>query len=333
MRISLRSISDKIRAAMKRDNMRIRNAFKIAVANFSLVFKTLLFKAIAFALFALIIGLILNVRLKPVLDCAAGIWEEIKATFASAYAGQETSLVAVSDRLDKLTAYLSSNVGSLALTAVIIIISSYAFRFVSGVSDCALIILVSEYMTGLSRPHFIATIIENLKKILVYQLINALITLICDAVTVAVAIALAKVLLGVSALLSVFVVALTFVAVGALTRTVLSQIATNVLSGEGKTWALIVRGLKSEKGYFGKMYAEYLVLTVLILYFSLSVGVFTLGVGTLLFGPFAALLLACVKEVDYFTINKRKYFLHYDSIVVPKELRENDENLLNEVDI
>jgi hypothetical protein len=49
--------------------------------------------------------------------------------------------------------------------------------------------------------------------------------------------------------------------------------------------------------------------------------------------PFASLLLVTMKTVDYFTINKKKYFVDYDTIFVPKELRENDENLLSDVDI
>ena len=40
-----------------------------------------------------------------------------------------------------------------------------------------------------------------------------------------------------------------------------------------------------------------------------------------------------MRQVDYFTINKMKYFIDYDNIIVPKELRENDEQLLNKVEI
>ena len=40
-----------------------------------------------------------------------------------------------------------------------------------------------------------------------------------------------------------------------------------------------------------------------------------------------------MRLVDNYTINKKKYFIDYDNIIVPKELRENDEQLLNKVDI
>ncbi len=60
---------------------------------------------------------------------------------------------------------------------------------------------------------------------------------------------------------------------------------------------------------------------------------FTLGVGTVIISSFYALMISCMRLVDNYTINKKKYFIDYDNIIVPKELRENDEQLLNKVDI
>ena len=40
-----------------------------------------------------------------------------------------------------------------------------------------------------------------------------------------------------------------------------------------------------------------------------------------------------MKTVDYYVIHTRKYFIDYDNIVVPKELRENDEQMLKDVEI
>ena len=37
--------------------------------------------------------------------------------------------------------------------------------------------------------------------------------------------------------------------------------------------------------------------------------------------------------VDYYTIKRKKYFITYDDIVIPKELRTDGEQLLNKVDI
>ena len=81
------------------------------------------------------------------------------------------------------------------------------------------------------------------------------------------------------------------------------------------------------------MLASYVAAALIIVYLYVSVSIFTFGVGLLLVVPFISLLIVCMKTVDYFTINKKKYFVDYDTIVVPKELRENDENLLSDIEI
>ena len=95
----------------------------------------------------------------------------------------------------------------------------------------------------------------------------------------------------------------------------------------------ILDGFAPKKKYFVKMFSAYFAVTVGLIYLHVSVSFFTLGVGELITIPFASLLLVTMKTVDYFTIHKKKYFVDYDTIVVPKELRENDEKLLSDIDI
>ena len=40
-----------------------------------------------------------------------------------------------------------------------------------------------------------------------------------------------------------------------------------------------------------------------------------------------------VRFVDYYTVNVKKYYVTFDNIVIPKELRTKGEQLLNQVDI
>ena len=62
-------------------------------------------------------------------------------------------------------------------------------------------------------------------------------------------------------------------------------------------------------------------------------GIALVGVGTVLVSSFCALMIVAMRLVDYYIIHVKKYFIDYDNIIIPKELRENDEQLLNKVDI
>jgi hypothetical protein len=189
-------------------------------------------------------------------------------------------------------------------------------------------------MTDMSHRGYIVVMIENLKKILVYQLIDAVSTVIWSAFVCVVVwgvFSLAKLIMPIAAL---FACGLTITLAMSFYCTVFSQVMANVLIGEHKSLKrAILDGFAPKKKYFVKMFSAYFAVTVGLIYLHVSVSFFTLGVGELITIPFASLLLVTMKTVDYFTINKKKYFVDYDTIFVPKELRENDEGLLSDVDI
>ena len=314
--------------------MRIRNAFKISVSNYSLVFKNLLFKLIVFALVSFVAGLILRLRISDFFMRLKDIFDEIKEIAVSVYNGNvDSSFTGLRENLDGFYQYLSSNIGNLIGTGVILSIAVFVYRYLSGMGDCAVMISVNEYMTSMSRGRFVVTIIERLGKIAVYQLIDVLFTLLFDVLTVFVVIGVGALTMNVSVVLFLFLAIAVAVCFRALRSTVISQVMANILIVGKSLKEGFVDGIVPPKGYFGKMFVGYLTVTIIYFYLVVTSALFTFGVATILLIPFFSLLYASMREVDYFTINKKKYFIDYDNIVVPKELRENDENLLNNIDI
>ncbi len=312
--------------------MRISNAFRISIANFGLVFKNLLYKIIVFALFIATVSLTLNIGLKPLTGYIADILHEIKSVFLSVFSGGIT-LSAIRETFGKLMEYLSSHIGDIVLTGVILVLITYVFMFLGGISDCVLTILIREYMTSVSHLSFMRVLIENLKRIVVYQLISALINILCDAFIMFFAILFISLTYSFMPILSIFFGIAILVAFYALMQTITGQMTAHYFTENAKIGESIKKAFKTDKASFGKMYACYVTVILAMFYLMISVTVFTFGVGMVLLVPICSLLLVSIKEVDYFTINKRKYFIDYDNIVVPKELRDNDEKLLNDIEI
>ena len=314
--------------------MRLINAFKIAVNNYALVFKNLVYKVIVFLLFTVVVSLILKVRIKPVYEQFQPVLAELKKIFLSLADGTlSAQTVSLKSAFVAFVEYLSENVGSIVLTVAIVVIALYLFRFLSGVSDAVLTILVNDYMSSLSRMRYLSILAENLKRILVYQLIDALISLVWDALIGAVGYFLFLGILNLVPRASVFVTGTLFVFAFAVKQTCMSQIMANILIAGDKPAAAIGKGLRLGKQNFFRMLSTYFTTSVLLLYLGITVSLFTAGIGNLIFLPFASLFIVCLKQVDYFVNNKKKYFIDYDTIIVPKELRENDEQLLSDVDI
>ncbi len=316
--------------------MRTRNALKIAIGNYSLVFKNLLYKAIVFVIFGLLMGLTLSItldkfieQLTPVGKSLINLITEIVkgGDHASAISGVKSTFGAFKD-------FLADNIGSLVLMVIILVVLAVLYRFLTGVSDCTLMILVGGHMTGMAHRGYVAVMIENLKSILVYQLIDALSSIIWSLFVGLLTWGVFTLFIRTMPILVLF--GCSFVIIGAISIycTVFSQVMANVLIGDYKSVKrAFLDGIIPKKEYFGRMFAAYLTVVVVLVYLHVSVTFATFGVGEIILIPFASLLIVSMKTVDYFTINKKKYFIDYDNIVVPKELRENDESLLSDVDI
>ena len=313
--------------------MKIRNSFKISIANFGLVFKNLLYKAIIFLLFFVVTVLVLSKILKPITAYVADIWQELKNFFISLYNGEEATLAPLRDSVGGMLSYIGSHTGSLVLTGIITLLAVYVYKFLSGISDCVLTFLIEDYMSSVSHLSFVRILTENLKKILVYQLISTLFTIVYDIIVIAVVVGIVSALISSLSVFAILLTGVVMVLLYALMHTLKNQVMVNMLVENLGVKAAIRKGLTFSKASFWKMYVAYLTVIIIAFYLTVSVTVFTLGVGTLLILPFVSLFLACVRCVDYYTVNKKKYFIDYDTIVVPKELRDNDEELLNEVEI
>ncbi len=311
--------------------MRIRNALKIALGKFGLVFKDLLFKAIIFVVFAGIITLVLELSLHPVIEMVQKLAADAFAVFRDLFTGQAVTDVLSAD-LEQILGYLSAHTGGIVWTAVAIILLVYAFRFFLGVSDCTLLILIDEHLASLSHRPYLGVMFDNLGRIVKYQLIEALSAIVVTAASLAISYGI---LLGLSAvpLIGIFLTVLVISLIRGFYCTVMSRIMSLMLTEKKSFRESAVKAFGGERGFFFKSFATYVTYNVLSMYLIVTMTVFTLGVGLFIAVPFISVLLACLRQIDHYTVNKKKYFVDYDNISVPKELRENDENLLNDVDI
>ena len=316
--------------------MRLRNTLKIAIANYALVIKNLIYKIIVMAIFSLALWLTLKLALKDLVMRARPVLQSLWEVIVAMVNGEDhdVAIMHLVTNFTGLKEYVASHVGGLVWTGLAVVLFGVLYRFFSGISDCTLMILVNGHMTDMSHRGYIVVMIENLKKIIVYQLIDAVASAIWNCLIGLIVLGIFSLIRLILPIAALFACGFTICIAMAFYCTVFSQVMANVLIGEHKSFkSAIVDGFKPKKGYFVKMISAYFAVTVGLIYLHVTFTLFTLGVGEIILIPFASLLLVTMKTVDYFTINKKKYFVDYDTIFVPKELRENDENLLSDIDI
>lgn len=317
--------------------MRVINAFKIAIGNFGLVFKNILYKTIIFALFATAVWFTLNISLTPFIEQLKPVLQDVAEIIKALLRGQSgvsaTNSSNLTAHFNEFLAYISANVGSIVIAALICVLIVYLYRFFAGLSDCTLMILVDGHMSSLSHRGYLGVMFENLKKIVVYQLIDAVLAIVYYAVVFFVEFILFKFLAPYLTVIVVFLGVCILVFSVGIYSSCLSQVMANMIVGGLGVKQAFIKGLHPGKKYFWRMFSAYLSVNLIYVYLFISMGVFTLGAGSVLIAAFFTLMTVCMRLIDYYTINVKRYFIDYDNIVVPKELRENDEQLLNDVEI
>ena len=306
--------------------MRVINALKIAINNFGLVFKNLLYKTIVFIVFATGVWLTLKISLKPFIENLQPVIQDVIEIIKGIVRGNNevlaTDSASLNAHFNEFVQYLKAHVGSIAATGIICVLIVYLYRFVAGISDATLMILVDGHMSSLSHRKYLGVMFENLKKIVVYY-----------SIVGAIEYFLVGYLISYATAVVLFVGACVLVFAATLYSTCLSQVMTNMIIGGMGVKAAFAKGLFPQRKYFWKMFAAYLSVIIAYVYLAVSSIVFTFGVGTVLVSSFCALMIVAMRLVDYYIIHVKKYFIDYDNIIIPKELRENDEQLLNKVDI
>ena len=318
--------------------MRVRNVFGIVTRNYALYFKTLLYKFVVFAIFAVATVLVLQVRMQDLYDAFYPVVQDVLETIKSLFSSVGTT--ASSDATAQLTAhwndflaFVSKNYDSFAVTALLLFLIVFLYRFFCEIADCVAMITLDGHMSSLIKAPYFQTLFANLRSILKFVAIEVIFA--CAYAVIVGAASYGLILLlyrNLPILLPFFILLFVFACQG-LYNTFTSQFMANAIIAKKSLKFSLKEGLRPKKKYFWKMYASYTLINVIVFYLFASSVVFTFGVGTVFLIPLSSIFVCGMKTMDYYVINTRKYFIDYDNIVIPKELRENDEQLLKDVEI
>ena len=236
--------------------MRLRNALKIAIANYALVLKNLIYKIIVIAIFSLTLGLILKLALKPFIEQLRPVFKSLWQVVVAIVNGEnhEIATTLLKDNFFVFRQYISNHIGGLVWTAIIILIFGIIYRFLIGISDCTLMILVNGHMTDMSHRGYVVVMIENLKKIVIYQLIDAVSSVLWSTLVFFVVWGVFRLTAMIMPLASLFACGFTITIAMSFYCTVFSQVMANVLLGEHKNIkSAVLEGIVPKKAYFLKM--------------------------------------------------------------------------------
>ncbi len=321
--------------------MKITNAIKIAMANKFLCCKTLLYKAVIVFLCVLSLSLFASIVINPILNSeeVSNILDTMRQivkdfllmnpkTDGSAYSE------ALKSSFNVLLDFIKNMTGEIFWVSLAMVVIVYLTVFLLGLADYSIGVNVNEHMTSILHAGFFGTLFDNFKKASIYSLYRTLLLFVYNSIVfsvVAVVVIYTSKWFGLYTITVIFFIFFVSNALRyAFTGLVLPKM---VCENKGVITAFKESIKPSEFSQFASRFLSYLLMSITAYVISCLSSLITFNVALIVVIPLSSVAFTSLRFIDYYAINQKKYYVTYDEIVVPKQLRENDEHLLNKVDI
>lgn len=307
--------------------MKLRNALRILMDNFSNTYKFLLYRVVTGALFFGLIYAVLNIGLHAILTSPEikEIIELIGKFFESLVSGRTSYLETFRDTfLEACRAFialLGENVGSIVGSILMICLLYLISRFLNGVALFAIGSIFNDKMSLYTKTSFSAAYFKNLGRAMLYHVIYVPVSFVYDLLVIAFCWffffftpslmsgwSIASVLVG----LSVSIAA--FLCLQALKMTIVSAWIPATIAEENGVIGGLKTCLKGLGKDFGGRFSNFLLTVYTIFILNIVCGLCTLGSALLIAIPASYLFLLCLQFVCYYNDQNKKYYISFRTI-------------------
>jgi hypothetical protein len=232
--------------------------------------------------------------------------------------------------------HIYDNASGIVWALVAIFIVWQLAVFLSSICDYTIAVNINNHMSSLIKTKFFLPLIENFKGACNYGLYMVVILFTYNLAVISICYLFALIFLKTFGVFALSLIVLTFVSAISLRFALIGHVLPKMICENKKPFKAFKEcfvDLKGNGRLFFERFGIYFFMIILAIVMNILSAFVTFYVSLLVTIPLTIIIFKAVKFVGYYTENKKKYFINYDEIYVPKELRKNDENLLNEVDI
>ena len=325
--------------------MRSGHAIKISFSLKGLAVKTLLSRLTIYLLTALIIILCARGALVPIFnnsqfhDALKSFFDCVKSVVYDFFSPKLTSNVTSVELQQKfmdVVSFFSVHKAGILWSMVAIFFAVQFAVFCASVNDYVIAINVNNYMTTLMNCKFFPTLFEHFDDAVKYAFYKTVCLLIYNVLVYGICYLLSLLFYNAFNLLGLFFISLTLFITATLRFSLSGHVLPKMICEGKKPFKALIECLREIKSDIFKLFDRfgiYFLVIVSSFVFNVIGAIATFFVSLLVTLPLSILIFSSIKFVGYYVEHKKKYFITYDEIYVPKELRKNDEKLLNKIDI
>lgn len=299
--------------------MAFKNAFKMILSKFGYVWVLLLYIVIAGAI---VTGLSVPFAV-PVVRAfrQAGVGKMISTLYANVthMRNAETWAAQLGEIWRVMRTTLVSDRTAVINTVLLFsLVLTVAYRFVIGLYELPLCIVLEGAMSSNARIGFVGRFISGIGKSACFVLVKMLYTIVADALICGSVYGVLKLCGALHLrLLAPFAVTIVLLILLGLRYTFICMWAPDIAVRDRGIFASFAFSCKRAAKHFGSVFSSYLCAWTVIIAFNFLLGVFTFGAGLILTVPLSVLFLRLLNMTVYYGKNGKRYYVDYATVVTP----------------
>ncbi len=320
--------------------MKVTNGIKIAMANKPLCYKILFSRTLISSIFTIICLLIANIAIKDIMksnefeNFVDSLRKILKNFIAINDGANVNASELITSNLLALWQFIKSDFTKVLTVGISVWAVIQVAKFFTGICDYVAAVNVNAHMSSLHHAKFFSTLAEHFSPAIRYATYCVISLCLYNTFIIAMAILLFIVLINPLGLFA-FTIVVSFILFADAFRLMIVGLvpAKMVCEGCSATSAFKQAFKGVEFRVMVERFISYFTMRLISIVVTAVAGIVTFGVSLIVTIPLISVSYIAVRFVDYYTIHTKKYYINFDNIVVPKELRTKGEQLLSHVDV
>lgn len=309
--------------------MKFKRSFQVFIDNFSVNYKLLLYKLVVSVLFTcLCIGLINpiinNITTSTVFQ---ELWNNLKEFFSKLVNGEADQLGAITEEILEdikgIPDVIKGQQTRIIVSAVVLAVAYLIQKFLQGLGHYTAACLINDKMALHADSPFIMSLIRNLRKSCIYNLVYVPLSVVYDILGgFLVGWLLLKTIGSISVLFSIYLTVVCILLLVIIKMTFTTDWLPAMICGKkGNLGAMSTTF--NRKGKNNKaVLSNYVVLVLIIMAANVGAVLLTFGAGLLITVPSSYIILICFQFVNYCDDNEILYFADKNTIIKPDKVKQ-----------
>lgn len=303
--------------------MSFKNAFKIFISRFALVWVLALYLAVVMLLVVLVALPFILIITNTLSE--SGIVQQVQATYDNLLNGATLQTVfqeakAIFEQF--LEMFRTNATLSVTSTLLFTIVLGIVFRFFFGLYEIPLTKVLENYMSSNAKSGFTANFISSLKKSSLFSITSFIYTVAADAIILLTLNLLFK-LFGVPVLsiFTPFIIMIVLIVLLSLKSTFISMWSAYIIIDGQPLFKALALSFKKTGKHFTNIFGSFLISWILIIALNVFVGIFTFGAGLLATIPISMLFFRILNVTIFYNKNNKRYYID-ETVFTPPEIAE-----------